>query len=177
MFSFRTTTWLAVCLAQHEWRTWRLVFLTGLVYFAPLFGKRGADCKAKSISLKKAKIHKANTGGVLVKSVPVDMEIVDSSVDLALQQSLEISRASLVGAPSPKSAIHDGDLASEFPFVPELLLGVLLSYYGTASLKSVLETDWARKLDLWAEFQQEHDFLDDPSHEVEQSMCTRYSRK
>ena len=177
MLSCRSTTWIVVCLSQHDWRTWRLICLTVLVYFGPLFGKRDAPCNAKSMSLKKAKIQKATTSGVPVKSKPVDIEIIDSSVDLALQQSLEISRASLVGAPSPKSAIYDRDLASEFPFVPELLLGVLLSYYGTASLKSALETDWARKLDLWAEFQREHDFLDDPSHEVEQGMCTRYSRK
>ena len=57
MLSCRSTTWIVVCLSQHDWRTWRLIYLTVLVYFGPLFGKRGAPCNAKSISLKKAKIH------------------------------------------------------------------------------------------------------------------------
>ena len=176
MLSCRSTTWLVVCLSQHEWRTWKLIFLTGLVYFAPLFGKRSAERKTKTTSFKKAKVEKSSARDLLVKIAPGDVDFIDSSVDLALQQSFEISRVSIVRAPSPKSAIHDGDLASEFPFVPELLLGVLLSYYGTASLKAILETDWARKLDLWSEFQQEHDFLENPSHELEQGMCTRHSR-
>ena len=38
--SCRAVTWLAVCLAQREVRILKLVFLTSLIYVAPLFGKR-----------------------------------------------------------------------------------------------------------------------------------------
>ena len=45
-FSCRAVTWVAVCLAQREVRIVKLVFLTGLIYVAPLFGKRAstANC-------------------------------------------------------------------------------------------------------------------------------------
>ena len=44
-FSCRAVTWVAVCLAQQEVRIMKLVFLTGLIYVAPLFGKRASTSK------------------------------------------------------------------------------------------------------------------------------------
>ena len=44
-FSCRAVTWVAVCLAQREVRIMKLVFLTGFIYAAPLFGKRGGTSK------------------------------------------------------------------------------------------------------------------------------------
>jgi hypothetical protein len=60
-FSCRAVTWVAVCLAQREVRIVKLVFLTILIYVAPLFGKRASTANCFK---RPSKISRSTVAGV-----------------------------------------------------------------------------------------------------------------
>ena len=70
------------------------------------------------------------------------------------------------------------DLSRAFPFVPELLLAVLLSAYSTLALRAVLSTERVRALKIWTEFSEElQAFAAVQNADLEQSLCDEYLRR
>ena len=174
----RTMTWLAVCLAQRDWRVGKLLFLTGLIYVAPVFGKRGSDQDLTGSAKKKGKAEVMKQCTESSKNASATAENSARDSDLALQQSLELARATVASQAARRNATdRDSELTLEFPFVPDLLLGVFLSYYGTACLRTILESEWAPTLHLWSEFRIEYEGMRGFGAHVEQTMVSEYLRR
>ncbi len=66
------------------------------------------------------------------------------------------------------------DMCREFPYVPELLLGVLMSTYSEARLRAILRTEGVQAWDIWGEFTQE--LCTSPEQSVCDNFVDRFSR-
>ena len=70
------------------------------------------------------------------------------------------------------------DLSLAFPYVPDLLLAVLMSAYSTMALRAVLSTERVRALKIWTEFSEElQAFAAVQNPDLEQSLCDEYLRR
>ena len=179
LLSCRTITWFVVCLAQQELRAWKLIFLTCLVYLAPLYGKRTTETKVVKGCSKKVKLAEAHVSVVQESDSKVNSSaaIVDER-GKAAKQSLEIARSTMLGEAAPLSSVDANfDLRAEFPFVPELLLACLLSYYGTTVLRSALQEAWAPTLELWTEYRLDYEAAIEISPELEDDIISEYLRR
>ena len=67
-----------------------------------------------------------------------------------------------------------GDLLTDFPFVEEEFLAVLLSIYSPLVLRSVLSNDRVQALEIWNDFSCEHGALG-TSAAAEQLLFNEYS--
>ena len=155
MFSCRCTTWLLVCLSQRELRAVRLIFLSLLVVFAPLFGKRAASAPLAEPGNKKPHVE--------------EQCFVD-----AYAPSLQCVRS---GARARGHVyIESGDLLTDFPFVAEEFMAVLLSIYSPDVLRSVLANNRVQGLEIWIEFVRDHRALG-TSVLAEQELFDEYSQR
>ncbi len=135
VFTCRCLTWLLVCLSQKELRVVRLMFLSLLVYFAPLFGKRALPAARVETSNKKPK--------------PEEEWHFD-----AYASSLKFVRTG--SRQNADAGGQQGHIAANFPFVPEEFLGLLLSVYSHDLLRCVLSSDRVRTLEIWSDFFRDH---------------------
>ena len=67
-----------------------------------------------------------------------------------------------------------GDLLTDFPFVEEEFLAVLLSIYSPLVLRSVLSNDRVQSLEIWNDFCRDHGALG-TSAAAEQLLFNEYS--
>ena len=153
--SCRCMTWLVVCLSQKELRAVRLTFLSLLVYFAPLFGKRAAPAAHVETSNKKPKAEE------------------EWHFD-AYASSLKCVRSG--SRQNADAGGQEGHIAADFPFVPEEFLGLLLSVYSQDVLRCVLARDRVRTLEIWGDFVREHHALA-PSPDAEQELFDNYLKR
>ncbi len=154
LWNCRCMTWSLVCLSQQEFRALRLMFLSLLIYFAPLFGKRPAPQVQRDGSSKKPKVK------------------VEWPVD-AYASSLKYLRSSF--CQHSRVEEQQADIASEFPFVCEELLCLLLSVYSVDVLRRVLSNDRVRSLQIWSDFVREYAFV--ISAEAEQVIFDAYLKR
>ena len=152
--SCRCMTWLVVCLSQKELRAVRLTFLSLLVYFAPLFGKRAAPAAHVETSNKKPKAEE------------------EWHFD-AYASSLKCVRSG--SRQNADAGGQEGHIAADFPFVPEEFLGLLLSVYSQDVLRCVLARDRVRTLEIWGDFVRHHALAASP--DAEQELFDNYLKR
>ena len=156
----RGCTWLLVCLAQTDVYVWRLLFLSLLSVCTPLYGKRPAETVRAQLSKKQ-------------KASPVKRASA-ASFSAAVAESLKnVRRVSALDVKS--QPLQNRNMSQAFPFVPQLLLAVLMSAYSTQGLQAVLSTERVRTLQIWEDFSNELlQAVEVGSPAVEQELCDAY---
>ena len=159
----RVCSWLVVCLSQQEPQATKLAFLSFLIIYTPLFAKRK---QPESWPLPKKKKQSTEVNQV-------------STYKDALVLALEVARSTLERTMPSTSYTHfESDLYEKFPYIPDLLLAVLLSHYGEKQLREVLQTDWSRSLKLWKEFDSRMIKSTQPmTNADEQSLCSEFLKR
>ena len=131
-------TWLLVCLSQRDLWTVRLIFLSFLVFIAPLYGKRTSAAILAQPCNKKLCVDEEWSGSAYARS-------------LQLVRSSALPRGNIVGEPS--------DLVIQLPFVMQEFMALLLIVYSSDVLRSVLSNDRVQALDIWIEFARDYHVL------------------
>ena len=68
-------------------------------------------------------------------------------------------------------------IALEFPFVPELLLTVFLSTYDEETLWEILSQEHIQQLEMWHEFSEAQNLIEDTDTIQMQNLCDDYARR
>jgi hypothetical protein len=129
----RGLTWLLVCLAQRDVRTVKLVLLSVLAFLTPLYGKRPGEVVDGDAKRRPGGTKTSETSTSLQKGLIV-VEDETSKADTAELGFVDAYAPSLQHVRSGWLVCADafgepGDLLTDFPFVPEEFLAVLLSIY------------------------------------------------
>ena len=159
----RGCTWLLVCLAQKDLYTSRLVVLSVLSLCTPLYGKRAEEIVRAGTSKKQ---RTASTTQAAAASLRAG--VGDSLRNARRCGALDVQL-------QPR---QNTDLSHAFPFVPQLLLAVLMSAYSPEGLQAVLSTERVRSLQIWGDFS--NDVLmaaEDERPDAEQEVCDAYLRR